>query len=429
MKTFTPYLLGSFLLTLAVVHGQTTPTTVTTTTAPTSMSAKDAVHVAMDGVDPSLRDRIVSVYGVGTSEAIQTWWVIFYDPSVDSHGRAVKVENGQVARTYEAKGGVVYGDTLTFAGSQVTGERKAVAAAQDYAAQHALAYDHIRVLLRITAQGQDFRWRVQLLNGAVSKGFVFVNASDGSFAMYAPPGSVPVKESSGTGGGVVGDVNRAANNVKSTFLGIGGDLQEFFTGERNGRSIEGSIFMKIDLIGKRVAILATDGFEQSELLEPRAALEAAGATTTVVSPEEGEITAWAEDDWGDTVEVDTKLSNANADDFDALLLPGGVQNPDTLRTLPAAVQFVRDFFAARKPVAAICHGPQLLIEAEAVKHRTVTSFPSIKTDLINAGAYWVDQAVVVDDGLVTSRRPSDIPKFNEKMIQQFARGMRQKNAA
>lgn len=204
----------------------------TATTATTAVStANDAVNIAKDGVDPSVRDRIVSVYGVGTPATIQTWWVIFYDPSVPSHGRAVKVANGQITRTYEAKGGVVYSDSLTFARSQVTGAGPALAAAQNYAAQHALAYDNVRALLRVTTTGQAFRWRVQLLNGSASKGFVFVNASDGAFAMYSPPGSVPTKDGSGTGG-VVGDAHRAANDVKSTFLGIGGDLQEFFTGER-----------------------------------------------------------------------------------------------------------------------------------------------------------------------------------------------------
>jgi len=187
--------------------------------------------------------------------------------------------------------------------------------------------------------------------------------------------------------------------------------------------------MKTNLAGKRVAILATNGFEQSELEKPRQALEKAGALTSVISPEEGEIRGWDEDDWGDTVEVDEKLSDADPENFDALLLPGGVQNPDTLRALPEAVQFVKAFFQAGKPVAAICHGPQLLIEADVVRNRTVTSFPSIKTDLINAGAHWVDQAVVTDQGLVTSRRPADIPSFNAKMIEEFAEGKHQQQAA
>ena len=144
--------------------------------------------------------------------------------------------------------------------------------------------------------------------------------------------------------------------------------------------------MKTNLAGKRVAILATNGFEQSELEKPKAALEEAGATTMVVSPEKSEITGWDEDDWGDAVKVDEALDEADPKEFDALLLPGGVQNPDTLRTLPKAVEFVRAFFDAGKPVAAICHGPQLLIEADVVRDRKLTSFPSIKTDLTNAGA-------------------------------------------
>ena len=216
-------------LTLLPGHAQTT-TTVTTTTTSTANTATAAVGIAKDGVDPSLRDHIVSVYGTGTPAAIDTWWVIFYDPSVPSHGRAVKVVNNQITKTYEAKGGVVYSDTLTFAPTEVTGEGAALTAAQTYAADHALAYDHVRVLLRVSSTEKNFRWRVQLLNGATSKGFVFVNTTDGSFAMYSPPGAVATK--SGTGTGVEADVHRAANDVKNTFLGIGGDLQEFFTGDR-----------------------------------------------------------------------------------------------------------------------------------------------------------------------------------------------------
>jgi len=189
--------------------------------------------------------------------------------------------------------------------------------------------------------------------------------------------------------------------------------------------------MNNTLIGKRVAILATNGFEQSELEKPRQALEDAGASVAVISPEGGEIRGWDENDWGNSVEVDQILTDADPQQFDALLLPGGVQNPDKLRTLPEAVHFVQAFFKSGKPVAAICHGPQLLIEAAVVKGRKMTSFPSIKTDLINAGAHWVDQIVVTDNGLVTSRRPSDIPRFNEKMIEEFAEGrhIKQKKAA
>lgn len=231
MKTIALLLGAVFLaLTAALGTAQTTVTTTTTTTTAAS-SASDAVRIAKDGVDPSLRDHVVSVYGVGTPVAIQTWWVIFYDGSVSSHGRAVKVENGAITKTYEAKSGVVYDTQLTFAPSQVTGEGPALAAAQNYAAQHAIVYDNVRVLLRNTTTNQAFRWRVELLNGASNKGFVFAGATDGSFAMYAPPGSEPTHTSAATGG-VAGDVQHAANQVKSTFLGIGGDLQEFFTGER-----------------------------------------------------------------------------------------------------------------------------------------------------------------------------------------------------
>jgi protease I len=181
--------------------------------------------------------------------------------------------------------------------------------------------------------------------------------------------------------------------------------------------------MKNQLEGKKVAILATNGFEQSELLKPRAALEEAGAETHLVSPESKMIRGWDVDKFGDTVPVDIHLSDADAEDYDALLLPGGVMNPDKLRVIPEAVEFVQAFFEAGKPVAAICHGPQLLIEADVVDGRRMTSYPSIKTDLINAGADWVDEKVVVDQGLVTSRKPDDIPFFNEKMIAKFAAGV------
>jgi hypothetical protein len=232
MKTIL-VLLGIIFLALSSMTAWAQSTTVTTTTTGAiGSSAADAVKVATDGVDPSLRNRVVSVYGVGTPSAIQTWWVIFYDPAITSRGRAVRVENGQITRTYEAKGGVVYDDTLTFSPSQVSNEGPALAAAQSYAADHALAYDHVRVLLRVTTANQAFRWRVELLNGSANKGFVFVNETDGAFAMYSPPGSVSSHTSASTGGGVAGDAQRAADDVKNTFLGIGGDLQEFFTGDR-----------------------------------------------------------------------------------------------------------------------------------------------------------------------------------------------------
>lgn len=175
-----------------------------------------------------------------------------------------------------------------------------------------------------------------------------------------------------------------------------------------------------DLHGKHVAILATDGFEQSELEKPRAALQHAGAETTVIAPAAGAIKGWRDGDFGSDVAVEETLDAADPADYDALLLPGGVMNPDKLRQLPAAVGFVRAFFDAGKPVAAICHGPQLLIEAGVVRARRLTSYPSLKTDLVNAGASWTDEPVVVDRGLVTSRRPADIPQFNARMIAEFA---------
>jgi protease I len=177
-----------------------------------------------------------------------------------------------------------------------------------------------------------------------------------------------------------------------------------------------------NLQGKKVAILATDGFEQSELLEPRKALDEAGATTQVVSPAGKKIKGWDQKDWGKEVSVDVPLDSANAEEFDALLLPGGVMNPDQLRMNPTAVQFVKQFTDAGKPVAAICHGPWTLLEAGAVRGRTMTSWPSLKTDLQNAGASWVDKEVVNDQGVVTSRRPDDIPAFNREMIRLFSEG-------
>jgi protease I len=180
--------------------------------------------------------------------------------------------------------------------------------------------------------------------------------------------------------------------------------------------------MAKDLNGVRVAILVAEGFEQSELVEPKKALENAGAQTSIVSPAKGRVQGWNHFEKGDTFSVDLPLEQANAHDFDALLLPGGVANPDQLRTMPKAVQFVRQFFEAGKPVAAICHGPWTLIEADVVRGRTMTSWPSLRTDLTNAGANWVDQEVVTDNRLVTSRKPADLPAFNQKMIEEFAEG-------
>jgi deglycase len=176
------------------------------------------------------------------------------------------------------------------------------------------------------------------------------------------------------------------------------------------------------LQGKKVAILVADGFEQVELTEPKAALERAGARTSIVSPASQRVQGWKHFDKADLFPVDVQLNNAKSEDFDALLLPGGVANPDQLRITPRAVSFIREFFEAGKPVAAICHGLWPLIDASVAKGRTVTSWPSLKHDLMNAGATWVDQEVVTDNGLVTSRKPDDIPAFNRKMIEEFAEG-------
>ena len=179
---------------------------------------------------------------------------------------------------------------------------------------------------------------------------------------------------------------------------------------------------KKDLTGKKIAILVDEGFEQVELIKPRKALDRIGASTQVVSPQEGEVRGWNIKRWGKAVAVDVPLEAANPEDFDALLLPGGVMNPDKLRINPKAVEFVKHFVDNRKPVAAICHGPWTLIEAGGVQGRTLTSWPSLQTDLRNAGANWVDEEVVTDQGLVTSRKPDDIAAFNKKMIAEFAEG-------
>jgi protease I len=174
------------------------------------------------------------------------------------------------------------------------------------------------------------------------------------------------------------------------------------------------------LSGLKIAILATDGFEQSELLEPRNALREAGADIEVVSPSDGSIRAWNHKEWGETVKVDQRLMNADPEDYDALVLPGGVMNPDSLRMNDTAVAFVRAFFESGKPVAAICHGPWTVIESGAAEGRRMTSWPSLRTDLENAGAEWVDKEVVVDGTLVTSRAPGDLPAFNREAIKLFA---------
>jgi protease I len=174
------------------------------------------------------------------------------------------------------------------------------------------------------------------------------------------------------------------------------------------------------LSGLKVAFLITDGFEQVEMTEPRKALDDAGAETKIVSPKEGRVKAWKFTEWGDEFPADILLSNARAEYFDALVLPGGVMNPDSLRMLPEAVAFAKAFFDSRKPVASICHGPWTVIETGASRGRRMTSWPSLRTDLGNAGAEWVDQEVVVDQGLVTSRKPDDIPAFNTEVIRLFA---------
>jgi len=181
--------------------------------------------------------------------------------------------------------------------------------------------------------------------------------------------------------------------------------------------------MAHQLSGKTIAILATDGFEEVELTEPRKALEEAGAETHIIAPENDTIKAWDHDSWSDSYDVDVNLEEAQSDNYDGLFLPGGVLNPDKLRTYQSAVQFASDFLHEGKPLAAICHGPQLLIETGELEGRKMTSYHSVKTDLINAGVNWVDQEVVVDRGLTTSRSPDDIPAFNDKIIEEYQEGV------
>lgn len=173
---------------------------------------------------------------------------------------------------------------------------------------------------------------------------------------------------------------------------------------------------------KRIAILATDGFEESELKSPKEAMEKEGFTVEIISEKEGKIKAWADGNWSNEYKVDKTIDSASAEDYNALVLPGGVINPDKLRRNKDALKFVQHFFEQKKPVAAICHGPQTLISAEVVKGRKMTSFSSIKDDLINAGANWVDEEVVVDEGFVTSRSPKDLPAFNAKLIEEIKEG-------
>jgi protease I len=173
------------------------------------------------------------------------------------------------------------------------------------------------------------------------------------------------------------------------------------------------------LDGKRIAILSTDGVEQSELTEPRDALEKAGAKTDLVSPKGGKIQAMQHREKGDKFDVDVELKSANPDDYDALVLPGGVANPDALRIIPEAVKFVRSFFDSRKPIASICHGPWMLVEADIAQDHKMTSWPSLRTDIRNAGGDWVDEEVVQDGLITTSRKPDDLPAFNREMLKSF----------
>lgn len=177
------------------------------------------------------------------------------------------------------------------------------------------------------------------------------------------------------------------------------------------------------LENRHIAILAEDGFEEIELTSPKETLEQNGAKVTIVSPREGKIRSWKNENWGMELPVDVHISKAKADDYHGLVIPGGVANPDLLRRSEPVVDFVKHFFENGKPIASICHGPQVLIETEALQGREMTSFPSIKTDLKNAGARWMDKEVVVDAGLVTSRNPDDLDAFNAKMVEEFAEGI------
>jgi protease I len=178
-----------------------------------------------------------------------------------------------------------------------------------------------------------------------------------------------------------------------------------------------------NLNNRKVAILTEEGFEQVELTSPKEALLAAGATVHIISPQSGKVKAWDKDKWGIEVDVDVVLTDASPDDYDALVLPGGVLNPDKLRQNKDAVAFVSAFLDEGKPLAAICHGPQMLIETGMISGRKLTSYPSLQTDLVNAGAEWVDEEVVVDNGLITSRTPADLDAFNRKTIEEIGEGV------
>lgn len=185
----------------------------------------------------------------------------------------------------------------------------------------------------------------------------------------------------------------------------------------------------MELSGKRIAILATNGFEQSELVMPRDTLKEAGATVEIISLKAGEIKGWDQKDWGQSVKVDKTLDEASANDYDAIVLPGGQINPDLLRVEPKALKFIRDIFDAKKVVAAVCHAPWLLIETGIAKGRKMTSFKSIKTDVVNAGAKWEDSEVVVDQGIITSRNPGDLKAFSAKIIEEVKEGRHSQRSA
>ena len=180
---------------------------------------------------------------------------------------------------------------------------------------------------------------------------------------------------------------------------------------------------------KRIAIIATNGFEESELQSPREVLEVRGANVDIISVESGKIKSWKDGNWGEEIDVSRTFDDARAEEYDALVIPGGVINPDLLRREDKAVKFVKSFFEQHKPVAAICHGPWLLAEADVLKDRNVTSFHSIRTDIVNAGAHWEDKEVVVDQGLVTSRSPEDLDAFNAKLVEEILEGKHSEQTA
>lgn len=197
-------------------------------------SVNQAFQIARTAVNPELQTKVVSLYGLGTPDAIQKWYIIFYDPSVASHGRAVLVQNGQIVKTYEANGGTTYSGHLAFDPSRITSDQLALNAAENYAAKHNIAYNNVRALLKQTSVNKPFRWRIELMDSGESRGFVMVNAVDDTVADYVSPNSAKASGGSGSHstGSVAGDAEQFGNDVKDTFLGIGGDLQQFFTGER-----------------------------------------------------------------------------------------------------------------------------------------------------------------------------------------------------